>query len=104
MNRTSLFEVVTQDPVELNSLILKSKLTAIVGMMVTSNGWTQTKAAEVLKMSQPRVSDLLNGKLNLFSMDSLFECLFKLGYKLDMDFTPQNEDQPLIMQVKKAVL
>lgn len=104
MSRTSLFEMVAQDPVELNSLILKSKLAAIIGMMVVSKGWTQTKSAEILKMSQPRVSNLLKGKLNLFSIDSLFECLFKLGYKLDMDFTPQNDVAPLSMSVKKAVL
>ena len=104
MSRTSLFEMITQDPVELNSLILKAKLAAIIGLTFKSNGWTQTKAAEILKISQPRVSNLLKGKINQFSIDALFECLFRLGYKLDMDFTPENSEAPLSMELKKAVL
>jgi predicted XRE-type DNA-binding protein len=104
MSRTSLFEMITQDPVELNSLILKSKLAAIIGMMVSSKGWTQTKVSDVLKISQPRVSNLLKGRLDKFSIDALFEFLFRLGYKLDMDFTPQNDAVPLSMSIKKAVL
>lgn len=104
MSRISLFEMITQDPVELNSLILKSKLAAIVGLTVKSKGWTQTKASEILKISQPRVSNLMKGKINQFSIDALFECAFRLGYKLDMDFTPENNETPLSMVVKKAVL
>jgi predicted XRE-type DNA-binding protein len=106
MNRASLFELSTQDPIELNSLILKSKLAAIIGVLVTSSGWNQKKIAEKLQTSQPRVSNLLSGKLAKFSVDFLLESLCRLGYKfdIDIDFDPRDMDEPMKIAVKKAVL
>lgn len=68
------------------------------------NNWSQSEAAENLGISQPRVSNMLNGKLDKFSVDTLLGIVFKMGYKLDMDFTPQNTDSPLKMVVKKAMV
>lgn len=104
MKRVSLFETVTQDPVELNSLILKSKLAAIIRIMVSSSELSQKQAAKILDTTQPRVSNLLGGQLSKFSVDFLLECLCKLGYKLDIDFDPRNMDEPMQMALKKAVL
>jgi predicted XRE-type DNA-binding protein len=104
MNRSSLFELATNDPVELNSLILKSKLSAIVRLLVKDSNWSQAKVAEVLKTTQPRVSNLLNGKLSKFSVDFLLESLCRLGYKLNIDFDPTDLDEPMQMALKKAVL
>lgn len=104
MNRASLFELSTQDPIELNSLILKSKLAAIIGVLVTGGGWSQKKVAEKLQTSQPRVSNLLSGKLSKFSVDFLLESLCRLGYKFDIDFDPRDMDEPMKIAVKKAVL
>lgn len=61
------------------------------------NNWSQSEAAEKLGISQPRVSNMLNGKLDKFSVDTLLEIVFKMGYKLDMDFTPLNTQSPLIV-------
>jgi predicted XRE-type DNA-binding protein len=46
---------------------------------VKAAGWTQTETAEQLGISQPRVSDLLNGKLSKFSLDALVNMLALLG-------------------------
>ncbi|MEO8017412.1 MAG: helix-turn-helix transcriptional regulator [Pseudomonadota bacterium] len=47
---------------------------------------TQAKAAAILGVTQPRVSDLIRGRLNLFSLDTLVQmagrCGFKVGIKL----------------------
>jgi predicted XRE-type DNA-binding protein len=104
MTRASLFELVTQDPVELNSLILKSKLAAIIRMLIAKTDWNQKKVASVLQTSQPRVSNLLSGKLSKFSIDFLLESLCRLGYKFDIDFTPNESEEPMRMALKKAVL
>ena len=42
-------------------------------------GWTQNEAAKQLGITQPRVSDLLNGKLSKFSLDALVNMLAVLG-------------------------
>jgi predicted XRE-type DNA-binding protein len=104
MTRASLFELSTQDPIELNSLILKSKLASIIRILVAKTGFNQQQVAELLKTSQPRVSNLLSGKLAKFSIDFLLESLARLGYKFDIDFTPTDPLEPMRIAVKKAVL
>ena len=47
---------------------------------------------------------MMKGKLEKFSMDFFIEALVHLGHKLDLDFTPYNEEQPLSIYVKKAAL
>ncbi|MDO1767602.1 XRE family transcriptional regulator, partial [Escherichia coli] len=70
---------------------------------VRDNGWNQTEAAAHLGISQPRVSNMLKGKLDKFSSDSLLEIMFTLGYKLDMQVHPSSE-VILEMGMKKAML
>lgn len=104
MSRKSLFELATQDPVELNALVLKSKLAALIRLLVRDRGLSQVEVAEVLKTTQPRVSLLLSGHVSKFSIDFLLGSLNRLGYKSDLDYDPTNKDQPLLISMKKAVL
>jgi predicted XRE-type DNA-binding protein len=46
---------------------------------LASRGLTQAKAAKILRVTQPRVSDLLRGRIDLFSTDSLIDMLARLG-------------------------
>jgi predicted XRE-type DNA-binding protein len=41
-----------------------------------------TEAAELLGVTQPRVSDLVRGRLDLFSVDSLINMLARLGVRV----------------------
>ena len=43
--------------------------------IVEEKGWKQAEAARVFKLTQPRVSDLLQGKIDKFSIDLLMTCL-----------------------------
>ena len=45
---------------------------------------TQQAAAKVLGICQPRVSDLLRGKAEKFTIDSLVNILTKLGHKVTL--------------------
>jgi predicted XRE-type DNA-binding protein len=47
-------------------------------------GLTQSQAAKALGVSQPRVSDLMRGKLHLFSIDMLVTLLSTLGLRVEM--------------------
>lgn len=49
---------------------------------IASRGLTQVKAAKILRVTQPRVSDLLRGRIDLFSTDSLIDMLARLGVHL----------------------
>ena len=43
---------------------------------------TQTEAAKLLKVAQPRVSDLMRGRIELFSADTLIDMLGRLGARV----------------------
>ena len=98
------FELISTDPMKFNTWSIKSKLIIIIRKLMIDNNWSQSEAAEKLGISQPRVSNMLNGKLDKFSIDTLLEMVFKMGYKLDMDFNPLKTESPLTMVVKKAMV
>jgi predicted XRE-type DNA-binding protein len=47
--------------------------------MISARGLTQREVAKRLRISQPRVSDLMRGRIDLFSVDSLIEMLTGMG-------------------------
>lgn len=93
------FELISSDPVEYNSMALKSNLLIILVKHIRDNGWTQSSAAHLLEVTQPRVSNLMNGKTDKFSVDTLMGMFFKLGYSLDMRFNPLDKSNPLEIKV-----
>jgi len=50
-------------------------------------GLTQTEAAKLLGVTQPRVSDLVRGRIDLFSVDSLIDMLARLGVRVKVVVT-----------------
>jgi predicted XRE-type DNA-binding protein len=51
---------------------------------------TQSRAATLLGVTQPRVSDLMRGRLELFSLDTLVEMAGRVGFKVDIKLTKRN--------------
>ena len=54
---------------------LMMELTAVI----QERGMTQAEAAELFGVTQPRVSDLMRGKVNLFSLDTLMDMASTAG-------------------------
>lgn len=55
---------------------------------VTARRLTQAALAKVLRITQPRVSDLLRGQLHLFSTDTLIDFLARLGIRVRFVVSP----------------
>jgi predicted XRE-type DNA-binding protein len=96
--------MLTDDPVEYNMKHLKTQLFMALINLIRQKGWSQAVAAEKLHISKPRMSNLFKGYLDKFSIDMLLHMLVRTGYKLDADFYPDNAAQPLVMNLKKAML
>jgi predicted XRE-type DNA-binding protein len=64
---------------ESEHLLVRADLMIQVQKTITSTRLTQAEAARVLRVTQPRVSDLLRGHIDLFSTDALIEMLARLG-------------------------
>ena len=64
---------------EAEHLLIRADLLIQLQKAIASRGLTQTKAAKILRVTQPRVSDVLRGRLDLFSTDSVIDMLARLG-------------------------
>ena len=63
---------------------LRADLMARLRLMVKTEGWTQAQAAERFGIAQSRVSDLLRGKWEKFSLDMLITLAARAGRKVEL--------------------
>lgn len=66
---------------EAANLAERSKLMIEIVKIINKNGWTQKTAADVMDVTQPRISDLVRGKIDLFTVDALINMLARAGEK-----------------------
>ena len=64
---------------ESEHLLVRADLLIHLQKAIASRGLTQAETAKVLRVTQPRVSDLLRGRIDLFSTDALIDMLARLG-------------------------
>lgn len=64
---------------EAENLKIRADLMIELTKLIEAQELTQTAAAELLGVTQPRVSDLVRGKIDRFSVDSLIEMLGHAG-------------------------
>ena len=57
---------------------------------------TQAEAAKLFGVSQPRVSDLVRGKIDLFSIDTLVDMLARAGMKVEFTAKPTSKRRPRV--------
>ena len=72
------------DVAQTKVMALRTELMNHVRLIVQTEGWTQAQAAEYLGVAQSRVSDLLNGKCEKFSLDMLITLASRVGCKVEL--------------------
>ncbi len=80
----SVFDAIADTPEEALNMKLRADLLREIRTKVEEAGWTQAETARRLSITQPRVSDLLNGKLSKFSLDALVNMLATLGVSVEL--------------------
>lgn len=80
---------------------IKVKLSEAITKVIQSKKLKQSEVQEILDIKQPRVSDLMNGKVDKFSIDSLLEYLNKIGYFLDVELNNSTKN-PVSMKMKQT--
>jgi predicted XRE-type DNA-binding protein len=73
---------------EAEHLLVRADLMIQVQKLIVSRRLKQRQAAKVLRVSQPRVSDLLRGRIDLFSTDALIDMLARLGARVRLNVRP----------------
>lgn len=99
---SSPFELITDDACTLISYELRAKMMIAIRDMIESKGWSQKESAENLGVTQPRISNLVNGKLDKFSLDMLIGMLSKLGVQFEFNYTPIQVSIPNVKASLKA--
>jgi predicted XRE-type DNA-binding protein len=67
---------------EAEHLLVRSDLMIAAQKALKQRGLKQAEAARILGVTQPRISDLLRGRIDLFSTDALIDLLARLGIRV----------------------
>jgi predicted XRE-type DNA-binding protein len=71
-------------PVEAENLRIRSAMMRALIEFIRNSKLTQARAAKLLGVTQPRISDLVRGKVHLFSIDNLVNLLAAAGLRVDV--------------------
>jgi predicted XRE-type DNA-binding protein len=75
----SVRDAIENTPQKAASMKARSSLMMELTTVIQERGMTQAEAAELFGVTQPRVSDLMRGKVNLFSLDTLMDMAATAG-------------------------
>ena len=85
----SVFDALCNTPAEAADMHLRANLMMHITTTIQENGWTQKQAAEHCGLTQPRINDLLNGKIDKFSLDALVKINAALEQRISPSFVPK---------------
>ena len=80
----SVWDAIEDTPEEAENMKVRSQLMAQLKIYITKSGLNQGDAAKLFGITQPRVSDLMRGKINLFGIDALVNMAAKAGLRVEL--------------------
>jgi len=78
----NVWDALADTPEEAANLTLRSDLMMKIEKIIKKNRWTQAEAAKRCGVTQPRINDLLRGRIARFSLDALVNIASALGRKV----------------------
>jgi predicted XRE-type DNA-binding protein len=77
-------------PEEAGHLRIRSDLMIEVRKVIEARGLTQARAAKLFGVTQPRISNLVRGRIDLFSIDTLVDMLAQAGVRVNVAVYPSS--------------
>jgi predicted XRE-type DNA-binding protein len=74
-------------PTEAENLRIRAKMMMALTGYIQERRITQSRAAAIMGVAQPRISDLVRGKIGLFTINTLVNMVTAAGLKVDVDIT-----------------
>lgn len=81
----SVWDAIADTPQEAANLRARSELMQKIAEIVKQSGWTQAQAAQRCGVTQPRINDLLRGRVSRFSLDALVNVATALGLRVRVE-------------------
>ncbi len=79
---TSALDALADTPQEAAKMRARAELAQALAALVLANGWTQDEAALHCGVTQPRMNDLLRGRIGRFSLDALVNMAVACGQRV----------------------
>ncbi|MCA7922816.1 XRE family transcriptional regulator [Burkholderia cenocepacia] len=80
----NVWDAIESEPAEAANMKLRSELMIALEQRIARLELSQAEAAKQLGVTQPRVSDLMRGKINLFGLDALVNMASAVGLRVDL--------------------
>jgi predicted XRE-type DNA-binding protein len=84
----SVWDALADTPEQAANLQARAELMRQITAIVRESGWTQAQAASRASVTQPRMNDLLRGRVSRFSLDALVNIATALGRRVHMELEP----------------
>lgn len=78
----SVWDAIADTPAQAANLHARAELMRQIATVIKRNKWTQTKAAGHCGITQPRMNDLLRGRVSYFSLDALVNIATAIGRRV----------------------
>ncbi|MEN9865294.1 MAG: hypothetical protein RL748_884 [Pseudomonadota bacterium] len=80
----SVWDAIEDTPEAAENMKLRSTLMQALKDHILKTDMSQTEAAKLFGVTQPRISDLMRGKVNLFALDALVNMAVSAGMQIEM--------------------
>jgi predicted XRE-type DNA-binding protein len=80
----SVWDAIAATPGEAENMKIRSRLMMALRDHIEQQGLTQASAARLLGVTQPRISDLMRGRIDLFAIDTLINMLHAAGLQVEL--------------------
>ena len=85
MRVPSVWDALADTAEEAASFKVRAELMRKIASLIQESGWTQATAAEHCGITQPRMNDLLRGRISRFSLDALVNVASTLGQQVHVE-------------------
>jgi predicted XRE-type DNA-binding protein len=82
---STVWDAIADTPGQAANLRARAELMRQIAALVKKQGWTQVEAAQHCGVTQPRINDLLRGRVSRFSLDALVNISTALGCRVRVD-------------------
>ena len=81
----SVWDALADTPEQAANLRTRAELMQQIAAIVKETGWTQAEAANQCGITQPRMNDLLRGRVSRFSLDALVNVATAIGRRVHFE-------------------
>lgn len=81
----SVWDALADTPEQAANLRVRADLMRQIAAIIEASGWKQVEAAERCGVTQPRINDLLRGRVSRFSLDALVNIATALGRRVSVE-------------------